>query len=168
MGGVPNLTTERLRAFWGAVQLSGPDDCWIWKNVPNSQGRPLFKMSGVNFYAHKLSWFISTKRWPSSDVFICHSCDNPLCVNPKHLFEGNARINHDDMAAKGRRASFVGESNSQSKLTELDVKMMRALHFQNGCSKRQIAFRFGVHPVVASKAIRGETWSHVNYLLRKD
>lgn len=146
----------------GGLTESG---CRVWLGAHSSCNRPVFHLGGSNRYAHRIIWEINNGRIPERQC-VCHSCDNPRCINIDHLFLGTLRDNHDDMVLKGRRASFAGVNNSNAKLCDMDVKLMRALHYQNGCSARQIGFRFGVHPVVALKAIKGETWSHVNYLLK--
>jgi DNA invertase Pin-like site-specific DNA recombinase len=50
-----------------------------------------------------------------------HSCDNPRCVNPRHLSVGTHQDNADDKVAKNRQARMFGEDNPASKLTEKQV-----------------------------------------------
>ena len=56
---------------------------------------------GKNWRAHRLSWFLHFGKIPRGKV-IMHKCDNPPCINPKHLKLGTRAQNNKDMAAKGR------------------------------------------------------------------
>lgn len=157
MSATSPCVVERFRRKIGRPDSNG---CLPWLGGITARNRPAFWLNGKTEYAHRIAWLIF--RGPIPDgLCVCHTCDNPLCVNPTHLFLGTLADNHDDMARKGRRASFVGSKNSQSKLCDFDVKLMRALHFQNGASMRSISFRFGVSPSVAQRAITSKTWKHL-------
>ena len=52
--------------------------------------------------AHRVSYQLATKEDISSKDLICHHCDNPKCINPKHLFKGTNKDNSDDKCRKGR------------------------------------------------------------------
>lgn len=82
--------------FWSRVEKS--DGCWIWRGsrIPQGYGR----MVGDR-YAHRFSWEIHFGEIPVGK-FVCHSCDNPPCVNPAHLWIGDARANSQDRDRKGR------------------------------------------------------------------
>lgn len=73
-----------------------PDECWIWTGTIGGDGYGRIH----DTRAHRLSFAVFNKRPPKNSV--CHSCDNPLCVNPHHLWEGTAKENADDMSNKGR------------------------------------------------------------------
>ena len=88
-------------------------------------------------------------------AMICHHCDVSICVNPAHLYAGNAKTNNDDKKARGRIR--CGERNHLSKLTDDEVRQIRA-------DKRSSAGLGRIYRVGAStiKAIRrGATWRHV-------
>lgn len=101
----------------------------------------------------------------------CHSCDNPRCVNPDHLFAGTPKQNTQDMVRKGRNhtgdshhvrrdpSQVRGERNSCSKLTEADVRAIRTLAGTK--THAEIAAEFGVSPAAVSHIINRRNWKHV-------
>lgn len=78
------------------------DSCWIWTGSPNSTGYGNLDIDGKKVKAHRVSWILHKGEIPEG-MYICHTCDTPLCVNPEHLFLGTAKSNMQDMKDKGRR-----------------------------------------------------------------
>lgn len=91
-------------------------------------------------------------------MFVCHHCDNRVCVRPAHLFLGTSADNAADMAAKGR--STFGERNPSAKLTESDVMAMRAMR-DGGATLALIADEYHVSVTTAYYAVTGIRWGHV-------
>ena len=92
------------------------------------------------------------------DGILLHSCDNPSCVNPTHLSLGTPAENSRDMVRKGR--SLFGERNHKSKLTENDVKSIRAIFEQGKVTKKAIADEYNVSDTLISLIISGKIWKH--------
>ena len=97
-----NHCSSELHRFWSKVDKQGPihpvcGQCWIWIAGKYSTG---YGQHG-NYRAHRYSWNLYYGEIPVG-VFVLHRCDNPACVNPKHLFLGTHQDNMDDMNAKGR------------------------------------------------------------------
>lgn len=93
-----------------------------------------------------------------ADKFMCHRCDNPKCVNPKHLFAGTTEENMKGAKSKGRIAR--GERLPQSKLTATEVRQIRAsVGFR---TPKEIETLFGISPRARRKVINRETWNHVS------
>jgi hypothetical protein len=108
---------------------------------------------------------------------VCHRCDNPLCINPKHLFAGTIVDNNRDMYQKGRQARRTpaeidrfremartlpprrGSTNGNSRLTEAQVIEIR----QKGRYKplKHIAADYGVDRKLIYLILRREVWKHV-------
>jgi hypothetical protein len=115
--------TQVAERFWSKVDKSGgPDSCWIWTGArrgPNRYGTFGVMIDGKQKQLHAHRYAFAHEHGPIPDgMFICHRCDNVICVNPAHLFLGTPRDNTLDMISKGRgwmqkakkhRSSLAGE-----------------------------------------------------------
>lgn len=88
--------------FFSRVDKSS--DCWNWTGWRSTMGYGLMKLKGQNVLAHRFAYTIAhhLPALPPKNLFVCHRCDNPLCVNPSHLFLGTQQDNMDDMVRKNR------------------------------------------------------------------
>ena len=141
------------------AKLDKSGDCWLWTASCAGKGYGQMKLpkQRKQEYSHRLAYMIY--KGPIGDnQYVCHTCDNPRCCNPDHLFLGTSQDNHDDMAKKNR--STHGEKNPSAKLSEKDVLEIAAC-LAAGMSQSKIARAFGVHQVTISKINRGHRWSRV-------
>ena len=147
--------------FWEKVDRGG-DGCWEWQGQRSRWGYGYFVFKGRRRHAHRISWELANGD-PPGNLFVCHTCDNPPCVRPDHLFLGTALDNNRDRAAKGRTAlnPFPGEDNGRAVLTEVDVREARARHARTGESFATIAREYRVSEAAMRFAIRGITWKHL-------
>ena len=93
-----------------------------------------------------------------SGVFVLHSCDVPACVNPCHLFLGDAAANSLDMVSKDRHAR--GERSKIAKITAADVVRIRELA-EEGMLRREIAVQFGLKAPQIGAIILRKAWKHI-------
>jgi hypothetical protein len=89
---------------------------------------------------------------------VCHDCDNPLCVNPNHLFLGTPKENHHDSAIKRRRADTNAALNGRARLTWSDVEKIRDLYETGKYTQKQLGNCFGVPQTQISRIVRGASW----------
>jgi hypothetical protein len=94
---------------------------------------------------------------------VCHTCDNPICVNPLHLFAGTRLVNVQDCIAKGRfqKGPKPGEKNPAARLTENQVLMVLREHKRRYGENKRLAEMLGVHHSTINCIIKRKTWKHL-------
>jgi hypothetical protein len=153
------IVPEKER-FWSKVDKSG--ECWVWTSATNARGYGAFA-SATGTLAHRYSYEIAHGVGSAAGRLVCHSCDNPPCVNPAHLFLGTHQENFDDMATKGRAAptpGLRGSHHPQARLSESDVLSIRA-RIDMGDSTRTVAGEFGVSQSTVHLIAIRRTWRHI-------
>lgn len=164
------MTLEHAR-FWSHVDHGSINRCWPWKLYKNAEGYGAVKFAGKIRKVHRVAWELAFKERPSS--LVCHTCDNPPCCNPSHLFTGSDADNSRDKVNKQRQArgpkhGFVlhpekiprGEQNGKAKLSSLRVTEIRTLRAA-GLSGPKIARMVGVKRTEVYNVLSGKTWRHV-------
>lgn len=103
--------------FWSLVDIRSPGECWVWKYSKNPENYTLAVLGPWSCPAHRVAFIISTEKSIPSGLFVCHHCDNPICVNPYHLFLGTNRDN---------RLDYVRKQNPQrNKIANISAKAVR-------------------------------------------
>jgi len=144
-----------------------PDGCWYWTGSVYTNGygriRALRSKEGKRRLVHRVYYELVIGPIPNG-LFICHRCDNRLCINPDHLFLGTAGDNVRDCVAKGRLTQYDkrGERHPQAVLTNKMVVAIRAKYIAGGVLQRQLAKEYGVKQGQISRVIRKEGWPHVD------
>lgn len=153
------LSTEDR--FWQKVDKRSDDECWNWIGCTHHQwGYGTFKAEKKFMAAHRYSWTLHFGEIPDG-MLVCHKCDNPPCVNPKHLFLGTNADNMHDMKNKGRQALVSEEKNPNVKLSREDVVQIKTLHASGKLSGAELARRFGVKSETVYHILNGMIWKNV-------
>lgn len=119
----------KAAAFWDYVDDSGgPSECWPWMRYRNADGYGRLSLEGRTSvqYAHRTAYVLAIGSI-NAGLLVCHSCDNPPCCNPAHLFLGTQGDNQADKIAKGR--------GNHPRLTGAEVRVIRDL---SGMSVNQL------------------------------
>jgi len=141
------------------------DSCWIWEGTKNNQtGYGQLYSGGSCQLAHRVSYELHIGPIPEG-LFVCHHCDNPICVNPAHLYAGTQLANMADKSRRGRwrGGSPPGMGNHNAKLTDAQVLEIKALfRFPYFPGKwKAMGDAFGVAPCVIDHIKAGRSWRHI-------
>lgn len=131
--------------------------CHEWTGSKDRRGYGTLRKDKKDHKAHRYSYELHRGKIPKG-LLVCHTCDNPSCVNPEHLFLGTPKDNMVDMVKKGRSAA--GEKNGNSKLNKHIVRLIRK-KLDLGISQQKIADELGIVQTTVSKIKIGKSWSHV-------
>jgi hypothetical protein len=156
--------------FWSFVEKGAPDECWPWSGTRSSVGPG--RLPYGRFYltkkktvrAHRFAWMLHNQMPVPEGLVVAHSCDNPPCCNPRHLWIGTVADNNADREAKGRSArtkvgaehrwKIAGHLHGRAKLTPAQVVEIRGW----GGPSRVLADRFGLSRSQICRIRRGDNW----------
>jgi len=146
--------------FWNNVDKSG--DCWLWTATKDKDNYGKFRYSSnkkkLDIRAHRYSYELH--NGPIKDnLFVCHTCDNPTCVNPDHLFLGTVIDNAHDCVNKGR--IICGEKSYLSKLTDAQAIEIKE-KYANGYTLNKLSQEYGVRVNAIRELVNEITWKHLN------
>jgi hypothetical protein len=167
------MTTEKNvhQRFWSKVLQAGRNACWIWQGATtggdpaHGKGHGRFRFKGQLVMAHHMAWMLAGNELPPGK-YLLHKCDNPLCVNVRHLYAGTILDNTKDMRERGReRFSHPGEKNTEATITAADVIKILDLYYKEGYSQQAIADHFSLNQGHVSRIILRKNWAHLPYNL---
>jgi len=163
-----DFSEEVVKKFWSYVDKRGEDECWEYQRYCDKKGYGRFCVDKDHHYkAHWFSYLLANGKLP--DSLCCHTCDNPPCCNPKHLWDGTNKQNMEDMVAKGRgenrsKLDNAGVKNVACKLTEEQVLSIRREHKhinRNNNNTTELAKKYMVSSSTIVRIISHATWSHI-------
>lgn len=128
--------------------------CILWKGYKNKTGYgELRGFDKKTCLAHRFSYEYFFGKF-NKKLFVCHSCDNPLCVNPDHLFLGNPKINAQDRILKNR----IRIKGYKLKISQ--VKKIKNL-IKEDISLKIIANKYSIHIATVRLIKRGKIWKNI-------
>lgn len=161
-----NLKNNVLLEVINRVTYSINDvNCWICTShkCNNLIGHyPRISIKGKLYTISRLFYMIYNGKLKSNDL-VLHTCDNPACINPKHLFKGTYKDNNQDRMIKGRSKPRKGSKNGRAKLSEKDV--IYIFNNPDYLSIFQCMIKFKVSRPTIEKIRSGETWKTYKMIL---
>lgn len=156
--------------------------CWLWAGHTSSAGYGKFHPDAKSsMLAHRFSYVMHVGP-VAGDLFVCHRCDFPPCVNPAHLFVGTPADNVADKVAKGRQSRgesvsakqrgdkhwttqkpypYRGEQIPGAVLTAEKVLAMRAEYATGEWKQRDLAQKYGISQGTLCNIVNRKLWRHV-------
>lgn len=156
--------TEKV---WQYVDVGSFDECWQWTGAfvkgygrgADSSNRPVV----ASRFCFETFWQVQLEH------LACHTCNNPPCCNPLHIYDGTTANNANDSVRAGT-AYFLrpgvpkarGTAQHLAKLDEDKVRQIRTLYATGNVSQYDLASRFGVGQGRISDVLTRKTWAHVD------
>lgn len=149
---------EKMKFYSKIIKEEGGDKCWGWSGAATIGGYGVFKNKFERYRASRVSYYLSTGVDP--ELFdVCHSCDNPICVNPNHLFLGTRADNMRDASQKNRLC--VGNRNIKSKLAATDIPKIIEAYLTGNTSQAALGKKYFVSQATIGRTVRRELWRHI-------
>lgn len=154
------LSEKDIKRFWDKVNKKSNDECWEWQASKNRIGYGTISIKHKARLAHRVSWAVCNGQI-CEGLCVCHTCDNPGCVNPAHLFLGTMKDNVRDRDRKGRGVNLVGEKHGCHKLTEKQVIEIREKYIQHKYNSTMLSKEYSVTKNMIHLIVTYKNWKHV-------
>lgn len=141
--------------FWLKVKVS--DECWPWQeglSDPGGYGKTT--VDDTSEYAHRVAWELFHNEKIPDGMCVLHTCDNPPCCNPFHLFLGTKGENNTDRANKGRSNNVRGEKHWNARIPDTVIVQMRELYATGNYTHKQLGEIFHTSTAYVSKVLNGK------------
>lgn len=171
------LTVQEATRFWTKIHIAGPNECWLWHQRTDKKGYGSYAISRYPkvrlLIASRVAYALHYGVDPL-ELDVLHTCDNPPCCNPAHLFPGTNQNNIEDRISKGRSATgdkhwshkkpelvSKGESHGMSSLSEYQAREILSRYDGKRGSIRRLAQEYGVCAATVGYLVSRKTWKHL-------
>ena len=138
--------------FWSKVDMRGSDQCWLWKAAQDNRGYGVFSLGDEMVKAHRVAFALFYRK--RLEDCVLHKCENKLCVNPHHLYEGD----HSDNA----RDLYRENKGPKRKLSNNDVREIRDLYKTGYYSQVMLSEKFRCNQSSISRILDGQRYSYID------
>ena len=127
------------RKFWDKTSIKSDSECWLWKGaMSGGYGRFWFRNKVAK--ASRVAWILANNKEIPDGLLILHTCDNPRCVNPSHLYAGTQSDNLKDRAERNSH----NQGGMPPRLSIEDVENIKFLCSSGKYEQAEIANRFHI------------------------
>ncbi len=155
---IPQLSEADKMLFWSKVNRGKENECWNYLCGVSRNGYGQFYINRIQFRSNRIAYYIINNIDPLY-LDVLHTCDNPRCCNPNHLFLGTHQDNMNDIVAKGKQ--LKGENHHFAKLTEEQVKNIRYKSSILGYTQMELAQEYNTHQTNISLICAHKIWRYV-------
>jgi len=134
------------------------DCCILWPNGTDTGGYPAIRIGATKHSGHRLVYEWCNGEIPAG-LSVLHSCDNPKCVNPRHLSVGTQKENLKQMLTRGR-ADCLRRRGDLHPLAELTWEAVREIRAST-LNRKELAIKFGISVTHVGAIQRNEKWKEV-------
>jgi hypothetical protein len=146
-------------------------ECWEWTGSYTRDGYGVMTFTNgkkrAQHRVHRVA-YEHFKGESAEGKLVCHTCDNPKCFNPGHLFLGTNKENMQDMIKKGRKRTTKGEESVNAVLTEEQVLEIIEKRNVQGMKLSDIAAEYGISFQHVSTLAKGQAWAHLHSEEKQD
>ena len=154
--------------FWSKVGIrANPERCWEWQGNKGIRDYGSFSVTiapqkDLPVIPTRIMYYLHYGIHPTGKC-VCHTCDNPKCVNPKHLFLGTNKDNTQDMIKKGRKFITRGTDKECSwvKLTKEKVLELREMKASGAINYSKLSNELKLGTKTIWNAVNKITWKHI-------
>jgi len=162
-------TVKSIKRFNKKLYKDSITGCWIFTGtVASNGGYGQFYFKGKQIYTNRFALMIKLGRELKSRKYALHTCDNPPCCNPNHLYEGTHRKNMSDAAHRNRMIGSINSGNFQSGskhrnalLKDKQVLEIK-LAFLSGVTRNELADTYNVSWHIIDNIVNGRSYANIN------
>jgi len=153
---------KKLKQILSQTLRDKETGCLLWQNGNSAFGYGTLRFDGKTRFVHRVVFALANPKADLKKYQVNHHCDNPRCVNPKHLYAGTQSQNVRDAVRRGRhkRAAVHGSQSPFAKLVERQIPAIKR-RLRAGESTVKIAKDYNVHAATIWAIGKRNAWNHV-------